>query len=80
MPVARSPANGGRAMGDSNPRSECSFARGIPPHIVARIDGHSTITLSLAAYAKVVGSTMDDQAGAIDAHLVRPDLAGNASS
>ena len=36
--------------------------KGIPPHVVAAIVGHSTITTTLNTYAKVVGSTMKDAA------------------
>src|SRR4051812_11651327 len=39
---------------------------GIPPHVVARNVGHSTISTTLAIYAKVVGSSLREAAAVMD--------------
>lgn len=54
--------------------------RGVPPHVVSRIVGHTTITMTLGTYAKVVGSTLRDAADVLDRVYGSPTAANKVSS
>lgn len=54
--------------------------QGVPPHVVAKIVGHTTITMTLGTYAKVVGTTMRDAANVLEAAYGGATAANKVSS